>query len=178
MNDTRVLSGGEMSGGVQAAGEQGIVRLNVRAVDPGSNRHSRRQGDLELDRSIGLLLHDNRPDSNQGAMRDFPQLELHEIAGAKLLVNGKIEQSEVANRMGQLEAHPDRPDVAEQRRFLAHELSIVPRNALLLVRYILGNSRCLRDTHIAPDAGPQLPRSDNDFGGPPPTRCGRTKNST
>jgi len=46
-------------------------------------------------------------------MRDIAYLEFDEIAAPKLAVDGQIEKGKISGTLGQLQSHPDRPDVSE-----------------------------------------------------------------
>jgi len=48
--------------------------------------------DLELNWPLGLLLHDDRASGNAIAMKNVAYPEFHEIAGAKLRVDGEVEK--------------------------------------------------------------------------------------
>ena len=60
--------------------------------------------------------------------RDVLDFEAHDIAAAKLAVDGEIEQSKVAHLALHLQSGADRPDVLGlQGRFRANKLAFVPR---------------------------------------------------
>ena len=60
-------------------------------------------------------------------MRDVADTQIHEIAAARLTIDGQVEQGEIADGMGILQVDSDRPDIFWlQRWLLADELSLVP----------------------------------------------------
>lgn len=74
--------------------------------DPGGNRIPRWFGNLKLDRSLGLLLHDNRSGSNPIALDHIVNLEPDQIARAQLAIDGEVEQREFPGSMAQLQPNP------------------------------------------------------------------------
>jgi hypothetical protein len=84
-------------------------------------------GDFKADRTPGFLL------PNGGSLhciamgRDVLDFQAHDIATAKLAVDGEIEQSEVADLVLHLQSGADRPDVLGlQGRFRANKLTFIP----------------------------------------------------
>ena len=60
--------------------------------DPGSNGLPSRLGNLDLDGSLRLLLQHDRPCSHGLAVAYIADLQLNEVTGSKLAVDGQIEQ--------------------------------------------------------------------------------------
>ncbi|MEO6228392.1 MAG: hypothetical protein ABIO61_11135 [Thermomonas sp.] len=52
--------------------------------------------DLKLNKFFGLLLHDDRPAGDLGAMSDVARLQFYEVTHSELGIDGKIEQGEVS----------------------------------------------------------------------------------
>ena len=100
----------------------------MRRGDPGGDRVARLLGDLKLDRTLGLLLHDNRAGGDPTALDHIVNMEPDQVAPAQLAVDGEVEQREFPGSMIQLQPNPDGPDLLQlQRRLLAEQLAFVPR---------------------------------------------------
>jgi len=84
-------------------------------------------GDLELNRALGLPLHDNGASGDAFAVCDVTHLESYQVTGSELAVDRQVEQGKVADAVGDLKAHPDGPDVFElEGRLLPDQLALVP----------------------------------------------------
>jgi hypothetical protein len=75
----------------QTAWKEELLRLQVRRADPCRDRVSRLFGDLELHRSLGLLLHDNRSRGDVTALDHIVDAESNQIATAQLAVDREVE---------------------------------------------------------------------------------------
>ena len=82
-----------------AARKEELLRLQMGRRDPGVDRVPCLLGDLELDRALSLLLHDNRPRRNPSALHDIVDAKPDQIAPAQLAVDGEVEQCEFAGPM-------------------------------------------------------------------------------
>src|SRR5438094_9801859 len=80
--DPRVLPSREMRRLRQPAWKEELIGLQMRVCDPGRDRVPRLFGDLKLNRSLGLLLHDNRARSNVTALYHVVHMEPDQIAPA------------------------------------------------------------------------------------------------
>jgi hypothetical protein len=121
---------------VNAAGEEEVVRLQVCELDPVLNRVTSRCRDLELDGTLGLVLHHNSPRGQLAAVADIPDFESYEITAAKLAVDSQVEECELAHAIFHLEADAERPDVLElERCLLTDDLALVPWLAMNCVGY-------------------------------------------
>jgi hypothetical protein len=95
--------------------------------DPGTDRVTRRLGDLELHRTLGPVLQHDCPGYHAAAVADVSDAQPDQVTGSKLTVDGEVEQRQLAGAVGELQADPDRPDLFElKRRFLTYKLSLVP----------------------------------------------------
>ena len=84
-------------------------------------------GDLELHRSLGLLLHDHGPVGDPGIVGDVPNPKSNQIAPAQLAVDRQVEQRQIKILVGQLEPDPDVPDFPQlERGLLANQFAFVP----------------------------------------------------
>lgn len=115
--------------------------------------------DLELNRSAGLVLDNSRSISHVAARRDVVDAEADEIAAAQLIVDGKIEQSEIALAVLNLKSDTNGPDLLRPKgTLLTNETSLVPcdprRSAVCFV--FGGHGRPPRPT--APTAAPAFSR--------------------
>jgi hypothetical protein len=79
--------------------------------DPGGDRLARLLGDLDLDRPLGLLLHDNRAGCDPTALDHIVNMEPDQITPAQLAVQGEVEQRKFPGSMAQLQPNPDRSDL-------------------------------------------------------------------
>ena len=96
--------------------------------DPGGDRVLRLLRDLKLHRSLGLLLHNNRPGGDVTALDHIMNAKADQIAPAQLAVDGGVEQREFPAPMIQLQSNPNGPDLLQlQRWFLTEQLGFVPR---------------------------------------------------
>jgi hypothetical protein len=96
-------------------------------ADPRCDRLLSLLRDLELHGAPRFLLHDNRPCGHPVPATDVPHSELDQVAGAKLAVDGEIEQGEFPEALRQPKTYPDRPDFLQaQGRLLSYQLALVP----------------------------------------------------
>lgn len=79
--------------------------------DPSCNGLPGLFSDLELHRTLGLLLHDDGASSHTVSMRDVSDTELHQVAGPELAVDGKVEHGELSNALPELQANADCPNL-------------------------------------------------------------------
>jgi hypothetical protein len=98
---------------MQAAWEQKVRILQFSGFDPGFVALTGLFRDLELDRSLGLLLHDCGPRSHVTSATDVLHLQSHKIPRSKLAINCKIEHRELTSVRRHLKPCPDRPDFSE-----------------------------------------------------------------
>jgi hypothetical protein len=115
---------------VQATWKEKAFRPKAGAPNPGFDRTPCLLGDLELNSSMRLLLHEDCSRGDAIAMDYVTNTKGNQITGSKLAVDREIEQSELANSFAKLQADANGPDVFEsQRCFLSDELALVPRLA-------------------------------------------------
>jgi hypothetical protein len=76
-------------------------------------------GDLELDRSLGLLLHHYGPMKYASALGEVFDSKTHQVTAAEFAIDRQIEQCKVSQAFGQLQSNSDCPDLLQlQRLFL------------------------------------------------------------
>src|SRR5690348_11965387 len=132
VNDPRVLPGGKVRRGMHSAWKQKCIVMQVCGLDPLADRLTRQVSDLELNRPLGLLLHDHRSRCDLATVGHDENAKLYEITGTGLGIDRQIEQRQVADPTPQLQTNADRPDVAQlQWCLLANELALVPWLSLL-----------------------------------------------
>src|SRR5579864_3696839 len=108
--------------------EQEVVRLQAGSRDPCLHRLAGRRRDLELHRTLCLLLQNDRPCSDSIAVAQVAHAQLHQVAGAQFAVDTQVEECEVPQPSLHLQADPNGPDLSElERHLLADELTLVPR---------------------------------------------------
>ncbi len=102
--------------------------MQVLLLEPASHSLAGLLGDLELNGSASLPLHDR-------GSRSHPPIEGHiidpqrdQVIGAQLAVESEVEQSQIPDAVGNLEPDPNGPDLLSfQRRLGSNQLAPVPR---------------------------------------------------
>jgi hypothetical protein len=116
---------------MESAWPEVVTAKHRRAFDPALHGFSCLFSDLELDGPLGLALHDRSTFFHMARHQDISHLEPHEITASELAVDGHIEEGKVANVIGDLKAHADRPDVLWQKRtFLTNDPAFIPGRSL------------------------------------------------
>ena len=87
------------------AGEKEIFRSKASLLDPGLDGIARWRCDLELHRSLRLLLHDDRSGCDLLAMADIANLEFHEVTASQFAVNAEVEQRKLSDAALHLKAN-------------------------------------------------------------------------
>jgi len=82
---------------IDAARERIIVNRAASPLKPGKQAGARIVHQLELNRSTGLLLNDDRARPNVIAAHNLADLALHDVAAPKLAVDRQVEQRSIAN---------------------------------------------------------------------------------
>jgi hypothetical protein len=90
MDDSGVLTGGEMVGTSYAAGEQVVSRYEGCFADPGRERVAGLISDFEPHGTLGLLLQNCGASSNAIPMTDIAHAQIQQVAGTQLAVNRQI----------------------------------------------------------------------------------------
>ncbi len=86
--------------------------------------------DLELHRPECLALDDGGALFDATRDHDVGDFEPDEVAPSQFAIDGHIEEREIADVAGELQAHSDRPDVLRQERpLLADDPALVPGHA-------------------------------------------------
>ena len=102
------------------ARKQKVVRLQAGLLDPLLHSVSGRGRDLELHRTLRLVLHDHGASRHLVAVADVPDLQADQVAAAEFAVDSKIEECQFAHPVLHLKSNLERPDVLElERRLLA-----------------------------------------------------------
>jgi hypothetical protein len=121
---------------VNATREKEVLGPQPRDFDPLLDSLTGRGRDLELDRSLRLVLHHDSPRGQLLAVANVPDLEGNEGASTKLAVDPQIEEREFAHPVFHLESNTECPDVLGlERSFLADDLALVPWLAVNGVGY-------------------------------------------
>jgi hypothetical protein len=81
----------------------------MRVLDPSRNGLPGLLGNLELHRSLGLLLHDDAPSRHAVPKRGVSNAQLHQVAGPELTVDGKVKHGELSDALPELEANTGSP---------------------------------------------------------------------
>lgn len=102
LDDPRVLTRRQMRGSGQTAREQELPRREMLLGDPRFHRLSGRVRQLELNRLRRLLLHDRCPGDRLSTVCDILYFEPDQVTATKLIVDGQIEQGQVAGAFGKL----------------------------------------------------------------------------
>jgi hypothetical protein len=131
-----VLARPQMRRVVNAAREHEVIGLQSSDLDPLLHGITGRWRDLELDGTLGLVLHHDRSSGDLFAVADVPDLEGNEVTTAELAVDSKVEECEFADPIFHLKADSKCPDVLGlEWRLLANDLALVPWLAMSGVRY-------------------------------------------
>lgn len=114
--------------------EEEVFLLQSSLLDPRLQRIPGGLGDLELNRALGLVLHDDGARRHLVTMAHVPYPEGDEIAAAQFAVDTQVEEGEFADPPRHLESHAKCPDILEfERRLLPNDLAFVPRLAMSVV---------------------------------------------
>src|SRR6266702_8065027 len=98
---------------MQPTWKQKVRSLQSSRFDPGIETFTGLLRDLELDRPLGLLLHDCSPGGHVAPVTDVLHLQPRKIARSQLAINCEIEHRELTNVRRHLQSRPDRPDFPE-----------------------------------------------------------------
>jgi hypothetical protein len=93
------------------ARKEELIGFEMRRRDPRGDRVPRLLDDLELHRSLGLFLHDDRAGSNVTALNHVVDVKPDQITPAQLAVDGEVEQREFPGPTTQLKSDSDGPDL-------------------------------------------------------------------
>lgn len=116
---------------MQPARKQKIRGLQPSRVDPGVKALTSMFRDLELNRPLGLLLHDGGSRGHMASVADILHLQSREIARSKLAIDCEIEHRKFPDVRRHLKSRSDRPNFSEpQRRLLSNEFALVPWHAM------------------------------------------------
>lgn len=88
---------------MKSAGEEEILVLQPSLLDPRLQRLPGGLGYHELNRALGLVLHDDGARRHLIAMAHVPNLESDEVTAAQLAVDAEVEQGEFTNPAVHLE---------------------------------------------------------------------------
>jgi hypothetical protein len=135
-----------------------VVKRATPVFQPSLLAGASRVEQFELDGPARLSLHDRRSRPDPAAGDEFTDPNLHDVAVARLAVDGKVEQSPVANTPVPVEPEPYRPNLVRLQRALGPDnASGIPRSplpggrvelrmshfALLLAGLAVGRIRCV-----------------------------------
>ena len=100
-------------------------------LDPLLHGLARGRCDLELQRTLRIVLNHRGTGGHVVAVADVPNLEADEVAPAQLAVDSQVEEGELAHPVFHLQANMKRPDVLELERCpLTDGPALVPRLAM------------------------------------------------
>jgi aconitase B len=69
-------------------------------IDPTEHGLPSLLGDLELDRPLRFLLHDDGTMENALALRDILHAKTHQVTAAKLTVDRQVEERQISQTLG------------------------------------------------------------------------------
>jgi hypothetical protein len=95
-----------------------VVRPQPGLLDPLLDGVAGCWGELELNRTLSLLLHHHGARCHLVAVADVPDLEAGEIAATQLAVDPKVEEGKFAHPVFHPQADSEGPDVFELERRL------------------------------------------------------------
>jgi len=111
VHQTPILAGSDVIAGAAPAREKPVIKMAPAALKPGHKRLPGGLGDLERDRPSRLLLDDGGAVTKRPARRDVADLQLYEVAPAKLGVDCAVEQREIAHAARGFQVMADRPNM-------------------------------------------------------------------
>jgi hypothetical protein len=134
LENARVVTSGEVRRVVDAARKQEVLGRQPRLLDPLLRRVSSDLGDLELNRSLGLVLHHQGSRRYSIAVANVPDLQAHQVATAQLAVDSQVEQCELPHTALHLQPDAQSSDVLDfERSLLADDLDFVLRLAMFQI---------------------------------------------
>jgi uncharacterized protein (DUF1778 family) len=135
VNQSGILAGAQVAHVVHAAREDEIVERAAAAGEPGEQCLACLGHQLELHRSVGLLLNDSCARSQRSSCDDVADLHLDDVATAQLAVDREVEQRPVAQSSMLIEKEADCPNVARLQRPLgANHIARIPRTTRVCAR--------------------------------------------
>ena len=112
---------------VAALDDSEMQEIEAAAIERGMDVLVETHDAAELDRALGLVLHDHRARCHLVAVADVPDLQPHQVAAAELAVDSQVEKCQLPHPVLHLEANSQCPDVLElERRLLPNDLALVP----------------------------------------------------
>src|SRR5437868_14279517 len=108
-----VLPGRQMWRHMQSTGKQKVLRIEARAINPRCQHLPCLLCDLKLNRTLGFLLHDNRPSSNPVTVRYVTHSKTNQITRPQLAIDSQIEQCKIADAICDLKPYTYCPDVLQ-----------------------------------------------------------------
>ncbi len=128
VDEPGVLSGADMSGLVNPARKCKVVESAASPFKPSEDARPGRLKKLELHRSPGFALDNDRPGPNPTAADEVARPDLDDVAAAQLTINGEVKHGSVANSTVMVEPEPDGPDLLRFEGALRAEFpTCVPR---------------------------------------------------
>jgi hypothetical protein len=100
-----------MIGAIDPAWEGEFVKPATAALQPSQDCRSGWLQQLELNRSLCLLLDNHRSGSNAAACYQIADFDLHQVASSQLAVDCKVKQSAIAHLAGLVEHEPNCPNL-------------------------------------------------------------------
>ena len=127
LENSGVLPRAQMRRVVNPTGEDEVVSSEACLLDPFLHSVAGCRRDLELHRTLRLVLHHHRARCHLVAMADVSDLETDEITAAELAVDSQVEECKLAHSVLHLQADSKSPDVPDlERRLLSDDLALVP----------------------------------------------------
>ncbi len=154
-NKASILTRGNVEPLVKAAGPEAFGADHQWIREPCRDRLASPLGDLEPNRFSRLALDDRCALLDMAGRVDVCDHELHQVAAAKLAVDGEIEESEVSDLVRNLETDTDCPNMlGEQWALLADDASLVPCRTAGKLAIVIAVSPIRRGPpHRQPDVG-------------------------
>ena len=135
IDEPRVLARAHVPGVIDPARKGKVVERFAMAFKPGQDAAPCSVKQLKLNRAARLLLDDNGAIANPAAHDEIADLDLHDVAAAKLAVDGQIEHGPVTEPALSIKPKTNGPDLLRLEGSLRAELSTgVPRALTFDVR--------------------------------------------
>jgi hypothetical protein len=124
------LSRRDMWRGTQPAWKQIVDGPQSPCPDPGFNALTSLLSDLELNRSLRLLLHDHCPRSDMATLADVFHEQPSQVTHPEFAINCEVEHRQLSDVRRHLQPSANRPDFRElQWWLLSSEPAFIPRHA-------------------------------------------------
>jgi len=122
INKTSILPSADMIGMIDPTWKDEVVERAAAAFEPCQNAAASGFKELELNRSPGLLLNDDRAGTNPATADEIADLDFNDVASSELTIDCEIEHRAVSKPPLSIQPEPDGPDLLWLQRAFAAKL--------------------------------------------------------